>query len=168
MGETCVCLAWLTNTGNGAVCDGSPFRYKSLKNEISAAAYYSNHGKYSFGSAIFEYSRIFEQFVSTLQISTIVNKLKLGKVISICFVLLICTGNFGANMTSSLHNLGLPCVKAVTHVLKTDTFPKSRCTTHLMHKQFWHKIHDEEEIFIFARSATATTPAHTVQLGRCK
>ena len=52
----------------GAVCDGAKFRYKSLKNEISAAAYYSNHGKYSFGSAIFEYSRIFEQFVSTLHI----------------------------------------------------------------------------------------------------
>ena len=53
--------------GRGAVCDGAKFRYKSLKYEISAAAYYSNHGKYSFGSAIFEYSRIFEQFVSTLQ-----------------------------------------------------------------------------------------------------
>ena len=100
--------------------------------------------------------------------SALVNKLKQGKVIRICFVLLICTGNFGANMTSSLHNLGIPCVKAVTHILKTDTFPKSRCTTHLMHKQFWHKIHDEEEIFIFALSATPTTPAHTVQLGRCK
>ena len=65
MGETCVRLAWLANTGNGAVCDGAKFRYKSLNNEINAA-YYSNHGKYSFGSVIFEYSRIFEQFVSTL------------------------------------------------------------------------------------------------------
>ena len=36
------------------------------ENERSAIAYYSNHGKYSFGSAIFDYSRIFEQFVSTL------------------------------------------------------------------------------------------------------
>ena len=35
---------------------------------ISAAAYYSNHGKYLFDSAIFEYSRIFEQFVLTLEI----------------------------------------------------------------------------------------------------
>ena len=67
--------------GRGAVslCDGAKFRYKSLKNEISAekslkneisaasaAANYSNHGKYLFGSTIFEYSRIFEQFVSTL------------------------------------------------------------------------------------------------------
>ena len=43
--------------GRGAVCDGAKFRYKSLKNEINAAAYHSNHGKYSFGSAIFEYSR---------------------------------------------------------------------------------------------------------------
>ena len=52
--------------GRGAVCNGAKFRYKSLKNDISTAAYYSNDGKYSFGSAIFEYSRIFEQFVSTL------------------------------------------------------------------------------------------------------
>ena len=59
--------------GRGAVCDGAKFRYKSLKNEISAAAYYSNHGKYSFGSGIFEYSRIFEQFVSTLE-KTLRNK----------------------------------------------------------------------------------------------
>ena len=55
--------------GRGAVCDGAKFRYKSLKNEISAAANYSNHEKYSFGSAIFDYSRIFEQFVSTLHFS---------------------------------------------------------------------------------------------------
>ena len=39
--------------GRGAVWDGAKFRCKSLKNEISAAAYYSNHGKYSFGSAIY-------------------------------------------------------------------------------------------------------------------
>ena len=49
--------------GRGAVCDGAKFRYKSLKNEINGAAYHSNHGKYSFGSVIFEYSRIFKQFV---------------------------------------------------------------------------------------------------------
>ena len=54
--------------GHGAVCDCEKLLYKSLKNERSAVAYYSNHGKYSFGSAIFEYSRIFEQFVSTLKI----------------------------------------------------------------------------------------------------
>ena len=36
------------------------------KSEISAALNYSNHKNYSFGSAIFDYSRIFEQFVSTL------------------------------------------------------------------------------------------------------
>ena len=36
------------------------------ENELSAVACYSNHEKYSFGSAIFDYSRIFEQFVSTL------------------------------------------------------------------------------------------------------
>ena len=56
--------------GRGAVCHGAKFPCKSLKNEMSAASYYSNHGKYLFGSAIFEYSRIFEQFVSTLHITT--------------------------------------------------------------------------------------------------
>ena len=49
--------------GRGAACDCAK---KSLKNEISVATYNSNHGKYSFGSAIFDYSRIFKQFVSTL------------------------------------------------------------------------------------------------------
>ena len=39
------------------------------ENEINTAAYYSNHGKYSFGAVIFEYSRLFEQFVSTLQMT---------------------------------------------------------------------------------------------------
>ena len=56
-----IAIRWPTGAGQCAT-----FGYKSLKNEICAAAYYSNHGKYSFGSAIFEYSRIFEQFVSTL------------------------------------------------------------------------------------------------------
>ena len=38
------------------------------ENELSAAACYSIHEKYSFSSAISDYSRIFEQFVSTLVI----------------------------------------------------------------------------------------------------
>ena len=37
------------------------------ENERSAVAYYSSDGKYSFGSVIFEYSRIFEELVSTLE-----------------------------------------------------------------------------------------------------
>ena len=64
--------------GRGAVCDVAKVSVQITENELSAAACYSNHEKYSFGSAIFDYSRIFEHFVSTL-VLTVASSLPFDK-----------------------------------------------------------------------------------------
>ena len=56
--------------GRGAVCDRAVFRSKSLKNEkLKRRRLLFEPRKHFFGWAIFEFARIFGQFVSTLLMS---------------------------------------------------------------------------------------------------